>query len=402
MRRLSVLSVAVLLVSLLLPACVLNGTHTSEHFGYTDVDGETRRTSGKMTCDYVNGVPHGKCVVELRSGVTGKGTVERGLADGEWVWTDENGELMAKGSFVDDKPHGMWVYRNRRLKIGFTSREFAEAEGGWNNGKRSGTWTFVRTNGERIVANYTQGELDGRYEAYYASGQLERAGDYEAGDKVGVWKAFFPDGSLQTLTDRDAKKFERWTRPGYRRIEGTIYPSPRTVSLKSYKEWNKHLPLVRTVVKREKGPWRYGPKIDRQGREIAAWGEPCPEGTNLVGALGDELEQWCQLPAEDGLHKKHGPHWIWSTMNGRVISKGNYKNGERHGTWKTFWPTGGRWEVAEYVGGEKHGRYREYESDGRLKRQGDFKRGKRHGEWLYYNAAGQLEKKVEWANGKKR
>ena len=68
----------------------------------------------------------------------------------------ENGQLMLKGSYFNDKREGQWewYYENGQL---------------WSK------------------ASYSNRRLDGPFEFYYEDGQLESKGSFSDGDKCGEW-----------------------------------------------------------------------------------------------------------------------------------------------------------------------------------------------------------------------
>lgn len=48
-----------------------------------------------------------------------------------------------------------------------------------------------------MVKSYIEGTLDGPYRIYYAKGTIQEEGEYRAGQRVGLWKRYYSDGSLK-------------------------------------------------------------------------------------------------------------------------------------------------------------------------------------------------------------
>ena len=56
--------------------------------------------------------------------------------------------------------------------------------------------TFDREGCTEIVCTYRDGKLDGEFSVFYANGQLAEHGFHEAGRRVGVWRSWWPDGTI--------------------------------------------------------------------------------------------------------------------------------------------------------------------------------------------------------------
>ena len=71
---------------------------------------------------------------------------DQGQPHGPWEWYHRNGELEAKGNYLNYKKHGPWetYYRNGNLRF----------KGNFINGKRHGLWEWYYSNGELDEIEY--------------------------------------------------------------------------------------------------------------------------------------------------------------------------------------------------------------------------------------------------------
>ncbi len=68
----------------------------------------------------------------------------------------------------------------------------------------------------------------------------------------------------------------------------------------------------------------------------------------------------------------------------RLIAKGVFMNGLKHGTWK-LWSNSGRLkEIAEYKNGVREGSFAYYDPPGTIREEGEMDEGRRSGKVTYY------------------
>jgi TonB family protein len=84
-----------------------------------------------------------------------------------------------------------------------------------------GVFSYYFESGELDeVANYVDGEREGKYNSYFKSGAESCFGQYSEGRKTAVWKYYFKDGSMsETGEYRDGEMEGSWT---YYRNDGSI------------------------------------------------------------------------------------------------------------------------------------------------------------------------------------
>ncbi|OAB78239.1 toxin-antitoxin system YwqK family antitoxin [Cochleicola gelatinilyticus] len=105
-----------------------------------------------------------------------------------------------------------------------------------------------------------------------------------------------------------------------------------------------------------------------------------------------------------------------------IVAEGNFKNGYKHGLWKTTYESKlvktenynnglmiGRYRVYDLDGDELYrttlgsngnGKYKDYYyKTGVLKEEGFYKNGKKEGEWCEYDKQGNMVKTIKFENG---
>jgi antitoxin component YwqK of YwqJK toxin-antitoxin module len=74
------------------------------------------------------------------------------------------------------------------------------AKGRYVNGRRYGFWEIYHSNGElRFKGNYVDGEREGYWEYYYPNGKLEYKGSFVNGKRDGYWERYYSNGRLKRL-----------------------------------------------------------------------------------------------------------------------------------------------------------------------------------------------------------
>ncbi len=169
------------------------------------------------------------------------GNYKNNLKEGEWTFYAKNGNISQKGSYINDKPHGQWkwYYENGKLlrdenyTKGILNGAFVELSetgdtlvtGNYYNGQEDGIWKYkigdqywtgkyaFGAEAEewnyfyhpemklKVTCSYVQGERHGIYKEFYLDGTLKEQGEYLMGKKQKDWKYYEEDGMLRmTIT----------------------------------------------------------------------------------------------------------------------------------------------------------------------------------------------------------
>ena len=112
----------------------------------------------------------------------------------------ENKEKEEKKPYVRNTEEVLEVYPNGVKKM----------EGKLVNGERHGEWKYYYNNGFLwSEGKYWYGKRKGYSVVYYESGKKKIEGNYKEDEKVGIWKLWNPDGSLNKTINMDQPTLEK-------------------------------------------------------------------------------------------------------------------------------------------------------------------------------------------------
>src|SRR5690554_2988161 len=94
-------------------------------------------------------------------------------------------------------------------------------------------------------------------------------------------------------------------------------------------------------------------------------------------------------------------HWKVFYKNDAVASEGSWKNNQRHGLWKHYFPGGNLKEETEYRDGTAHGTSRIRNRRGVLISEGAYRQGVKTGEWKEWHENGNLKHVISYAKSGK-
>lgn len=193
------------------------------------------------------------------------------------------------------------------------------------------------------------------------------------GNKVGTWKAFYPEGSV-----RYVGQFEKGIP-----VDTFFYYFPAGE--------------LQTLM------------IHRDAKTAYA---------KMYYSTGDIMAE--------GKYYEQKKDSIWQTYgaNGVLVTKGGYINGAKFGSWETYYTNGKLAELVnynddieideyrsyydngnvleetQYVNGFLEGVSTFYDQNGKKIVKGIYKKSRRDGKWIYYNSNGTVDKIVEYKEGK--
>jgi len=172
-----------------------------------------------------NGIPEGvsreynedgtvaQAIVYAAGSIIGKGIMnEEGKREGAWEEYYVNGNIRARGSYINDFKIGEWVYYHENGQL--------EQKGDYDeNGKPIGKWVWYYDNGnlwrEEFFINglrdglvtefdpsgniisegeYFEGLEEGKWIYNFENHRIE--GSYSAGQRNGMWRHYYPNGQL--------------------------------------------------------------------------------------------------------------------------------------------------------------------------------------------------------------
>lgn len=192
------------------------------------------------------------------------------------------------------------------------------------------------------------GNLQNDWQEYYPDGKLRCTGTYYKGRKYGKWKYFYPDGKLEQEGEyRNGEYDGRWL---------WYYPDGNLRMRQEY----------------------YKGKLDGESVEY--------DDSARIIAKGRY---------EEGLEEGH-----WTFFRNEEFVEGDYRMGERHGLWRTYWNLNGKKGKlsfqGRYTGGLPDGQHRYFNEEGVMVEEGYYRLGKRIGVWIRYDKDGEPAVRIRY------
>ena len=185
---------------------------------------------------------------------------------GEKIDWYENGQLKAKGSFIDGKRDGFWEFRKEWGML--------EEKGNYIDGNRDGLWEGYHTDGGlRTTVSYIDGKREGPWESTWNNGSLRQKGNYINGEKDGLWEYYLGEGKFDEKGNYiDGKKdgvWEAWHENGQLKSRGN-YTGGRENGPWEFYYKNGHLSEKGNFIDGKKdGLWEY---YEEKSSELTARG----------------------------------------------------------------------------------------------------------------------------------
>ena len=166
---------------------------------------------------------------EAKTKKKAEGPMSYGLKDGQWTWWYENGQIAVRGKLRADKPVGVWEEWHetgqKKSEIPWKAGKKEGVAKEWHpNGNLRSEGTFAAgvpvgihsmwyPNGKIFqTQNYVDGQLDGPQVAFFDNGEKQREGTYAAGVQVGKATAYFPNGAVDHTGELvDGKRVGTWS-----------------------------------------------------------------------------------------------------------------------------------------------------------------------------------------------
>jgi hypothetical protein len=138
----------------------------------------------------------------------------------------------------------------------------------------------------------------------------------------------------------------------------------------------------------------------------------CCDNKNSSGnseATNDSLSKVHQRAQSDSLRKTnpllivppdtdYTGEYVDKYPTGIIKFRGQFRFGERHGHWLSFFPNGRLWSEMHYDRGSREGANIVYNEKGKLLYSGFYKKDKKDSIWTYYDTAGTVAEKLRYKN----
>lgn len=297
----------------------------------------------------------------------------KGLKQGAWLKKDANTKVkIYEGSFIDDKPNGLFKYYfpNGKIKAITTYSEKGTkarailfdalgnkiAEGIYNNEKKDSIWNYY--NPDHILISqesYLNTKKNGVWKVFYEDGKLYEEITWMNGQKNGPWKQYFKNGNLKT--DAFYNQGE---------LDGSM----------KFFQPNGKPDMTGTYV-----------NAMRQG----AWIEYLPSGDVKTREMYDK----------GVLQNKELVNGVFTdNYNNDVLkSSTTYKDGKKNGPFVEYYNAGQWKRRIKPAQGDFPEEEEEYFDGQKIQRNGNYLNDKLQGKITYFKLDGKVEKLEEYENG---
>jgi antitoxin component YwqK of YwqJK toxin-antitoxin module len=302
-------------------------------------------------------------------------------------YDDEDGKLLTAENYIEDIKSGpaFFYYKSGKIKkkINFV------------NGREEGTsYEFDEDSTIISIYDYQMGFLkkqekinrrdeqkrkQGMWKEFYVNGVVKSEGKYLDGKKDGFFKEYSPDGSLL-----NAEKFIngniQTNVPELAKIDTktSYYPGGKIKYSGGYKNEkpegiHREYDTLGNIIKSKiftEGYLKSEGILDEQGKQQGIWKEYHSNGK--LKSKGEYKEG-----------KRIG-YWEFYHPEGTVEQKGKYdKKGRPQGEWKWYYENGQLLRDENYVDGKEDGIMTEYSDSGKVITKGEYIDGNREGAWFY-------------------
>lgn len=334
------------------------------------------------------------------------------------LWVKPGGKITKKNEWYGNGIKALEVpYKDSLAHGGYTrwsSHGDVIGTGTYKRGVLDGEQnTFFVPKKLRSVSFYEEGRRVGDWEEYHFDGGKFKEEHYSNDSAVGVWKRWFPNGTLaeenschatsagggmKLYSETGAPKLSYKCNFGKKHGEfREFYPSGKLRVRASYKSDTLNGERTfyyanGTLKKREF--WRLG-KRDSLWTEFGSSGETLAEFRfeNGTGAAKGECRQPGECNADtsfvenfmEGLTRRtdreRGLEFeeLWERgakksvksrylETGTLATAGYFEEGKPHGTWMNYYPNGSVKDSLNYVRGERFGEQKSYDPEGNLVR----------------------------------
>ncbi len=378
--------------------------------------------------NYKLNIKEGKYTEYYKSGNIKLSTsFSEGFEDGYHVEFTEDGRITSitkfrKGFMLTNENINMFNEDGKKIglwKEYYPGEDYViKNEGTYRDGEKDGYFKFYDATGNlEKIEKYVNGVFTedapelAKYEIktdYYPDGSPKVIGSYKDGLAEGVRREYSPDGKIVAayimskgavsgmgIIDETGLRQGKWSdfhENGKILAEGLYENSVRVGEWKFY---------------HENGALEQIGSYSKKGNSFGTWkwyyddGTLRREETFVEGVPDGQMQEFdskggIMVKGEYSYGEPNGP-WL-STVHG-WREEGEYVEGIKEGVWKFFYPNNQLLYQGKYVDDTPDEKHEWYYSNGMLKISGNYAMGVREGEWKYFDEAGQLFLTITYNSG---
>lgn len=309
-----------------------------------------------------------------------------GLKQGKWKFFYANGKVKTEGVYRDDKRNGYFKEYDEKglltdvskyvndvrqeappelVKLDIRTDYYPDGKVKTRASYKGDVPEGVRREyapGGEVVAAYTfskgkmvaegiiddEGVKDGPWKEFYADGQLRAEGMYRNGNRIGKWRFYHPNASLEQ--------------------EGSYNNQGNTDGM-----WQ----------------WYYDDGLLLREENFL--------NGNSEGIFTEFDESG--NPIIQGEYVEGMEEGFWKYQHGDHREEGTYRSGMRNGEWKYYYDDGQLSFQGSYIDDNPNGRQIWYWPNGKKKDEGEYIMGMKTGDWIKYNEDGSIFMVISYKNG---
>ena len=380
-----------------------------------ELNGQFKHYSEKGVLDqegnYINGKETGEWKEYYDSTkVKAVYTYVDGELDGAYKTYYENGKLNTSTNYTNGKINGKHEYFDedgiKSNEITYEKGKLKEAVFFDKTGKiisssttRKGAAyiTFYDASGNKTSeGNYNKdGYNDGKYFEYYKSGKIKNSLSYNNGMRDGERILFYPDSTisekLNFTNDNENGLLTSYYPNGSLKYAGNYVDGDKQGEQQHYNMFNTMVSSANYLNDEPDGYYTtYAPngKILYEDRYKTGW-----------LTIAKQFDSTGKLISENNLQNGNC-EFVYKYPNGNTYIKVPYKNYLMHGKYESFYFDGKPMIVLFYQHNQEDSISRRYFYNGKLAEEGNYKIGNKVGTWKYYYSSGKLHFSDEYDNGK--
>jgi antitoxin component YwqK of YwqJK toxin-antitoxin module len=247
-------------------------------------------------------------------------------------WDFNKSQIQSRGkNYIDElgettDKHGKWTYYDRLGEVEEVRHYYRDM--------LHGKVTLLYPNGKKRQEGFFKiNRQDSIYVEWFETGKVKVEGTYKMNQRIDRWKNYYVDGRLKSVEEAKGEDTYIW--------EFYLPDSLHTATI-----------------------------VEGKGELITYYST-------------GQVKEWYNYV--DGL--KNGSFEEISVY-GYLTLKGEFKNGEKHGSWEYFYYTGDKEKTSTYKEGVLDGRYQYFYDNGQLNVNGRYKNGEKDGLWTWYTNKG--------------
>jgi antitoxin component YwqK of YwqJK toxin-antitoxin module len=353
--------------------------------------------------------------------VASEGTMKEGKPVGYWKSYYPDGVIRSEGNRIDNELDSLWKF--------YSPNGTLQKVIDYRQGKKSGYFMLYETFSDSISTRnvliskelYIYDKLNGVSNYYDSLGNLSKTTTYENGrkhgferyyapdgrvtailryahdnllsseqlnqldkngNKIGVWKEFYPDGQLKSFANYDVGKLDGYFReysPTGMITKQNFYREG-IVNKEVEAQLNKTADVV--VKTREDGTLlSKGSLID--GKPVGIHREFDEKGNVISASEYDENGVLLGKGIMTNEGKRVG-EWSFFYSDGTVKSKGKFTDNKRSGEWQFYFENGSKEQIGNYTNGLPEGKWNWFYPNGNARRSGFYLRGKEEGYFVEF------------------